>query len=58
MLEWVLNHYEEALVIVGAVVTCASTIVAITPSTKDDEILGKVVKFFEYFSVFNKRTKG
>jgi hypothetical protein len=45
------------LQIVGAVVTCASTIVALTPSTKDDEILGKVVKFFEYFSVFNKKTK-
>jgi hypothetical protein len=56
-MEWLVNNYGMLLQIVGAVVTCASTIVALTPSTKDDEILGKVVKFFEYFSVFNKKTK-
>ena len=39
---------------VGAVVVFASTIVKLTPTTKDDEILGKVINLLEKFSIFNK----
>lgn len=56
-MDWILSHYQEILFIVGSIVTTASAIVALTPSTKDDEILGKIVKFLEYFSIFNKKTK-
>jgi hypothetical protein len=56
-MNWIAEHYQEILFIIGSVVTTASAIVALTPSTKDDEILGKIVKFLEYFSIFNKKTK-
>ncbi len=56
-MEWIQTHYQEVLFIIGSIVSTASAIVALTPSTRDDEILGKIVKFLEYFSIFNKRTK-
>lgn len=52
----IIANLDKILIGVGALVTAASTIVALTPSTKDDEILGKIVKFIELFSVFNKKT--
>lgn len=53
---WITENYQQILFIVGSIVTTASSIVALTPSTKDDAILGKIVKFLEYFSIFNKKT--
>jgi hypothetical protein len=55
-MEWITAHYQDILFIIGSIVTTASAIVALTPSTKDDEFVGKIVKFLEYFSVFNKKT--
>ncbi len=56
-MEWIIEHKEEIFAAIGAVVTAASAIIALTPSTKDDAILGKIVKFISLFSIFNKRTK-
>lgn len=56
-MEWLINNYQDILAAIGAVVTAATAIVALTPSTRDDAILGKIVKVFELFSVVNKRTK-
>ena len=56
-MEWVAAHYNEILAAIGAVVTAASAIIALTPSTKDDEVLGKIMLLVEKFSIFNKRTK-
>jgi len=56
-MDYVLQHLNEILAAIGAVVTAASMIVALTPSTKDDEFIGKIVKFIEKFSVVAKRTK-
>lgn len=56
-MEWITQHYDEVLQIIGAVVSAATLIVALTPSTRDDEILGKIVAFIEKFSVMTKRTK-
>ncbi|MGE0190305.1 MAG: hypothetical protein AB7G80_09030 [Dongiaceae bacterium] len=55
-MNWLFEHYTEVLAAIGAVITAASMIVVLTPSTKDDEILGKVIRFLEMFSIFNKRT--
>jgi hypothetical protein len=55
-MEWITAHWQDVLFIIGSIVTTASAIVALTPSTKDDEILGKIVKFLELFSIFNKKT--
>lgn len=56
IVQTIIANLDKILIGVGALVTAASTIVALTPSTKDDEILGKIVKFIEVFSVFNKKT--
>ncbi len=49
----ILAHAPVAFQVVGALVTCASVIVKITPSQKDDAVLAKVIKFLDHFSVFN-----
>ena len=56
-MEYLSENYNGILAIIGAVVTLASTIVALTPSTKDDEIVGKIVEFISRFSVFNRKVK-
>ena len=54
-MDWITAHYQEIFAYVGILVTAATGIVALTPTTKDDEILGKIVKFIELFSVVNKK---
>lgn len=56
-MEFIAQHFNEILAAIGAVVTAASMIVALTPSTRDDEFLGKIVGVIEKFSVVAKRTK-
>jgi hypothetical protein len=56
-MNWIIENYENIFTAIGAIVTAASTVVVLTPSTKDDEILGKIVEFISRFSVFNRKTK-
>ena len=35
------NHYSDILAIIGGVVSIATIIVKLTPSSKDDEVLNK-----------------
>lgn len=56
-MDWLFSNYENIFAIIGAIVSVASMIVALTPSTSDDAFVGKVVAFLEKFSVFNKKTK-
>jgi len=56
-MDYVTQNYESILAVIGAVVTLASTIVALTPSTRDDAIVGKIVEFISKFSVFNRKVK-
>lgn len=55
MLEYITTHTETILAWIGAVVSCASIIVKLTPTTKDDSVLEKVVNFLDYFSVVNTK---
>ena len=48
-------HYNDLLAIIGCVVSVSTLIVKLTPNTRDDEILDKVVNFFEKFSVINTK---
>lgn len=50
-MEFITNHWNDILAVIGAVVSLATLIVGLTPTTKDDEILGKVVRFLDLFSV-------
>ena len=48
-------YLEKGLEIFGATVALASLIVKLTPSTKDDAILAKVVKVLDWLSIFNTK---
>lgn len=48
-------YLEKGLEIFGAAVALASLIVKLTPSTKDDAILAKVVKVLDLLSIFNTK---
>lgn len=54
-MEFITSHLDELFAIIGIIVTLATAIVAMTPTKKDDEILGKIVKFLDYFSVVNRK---
>ena len=56
-MDWIVQHFQDIMAAIGAVVSAASAIVALTPTTKDDEFLGKIVTFIEKFSVVSKRTE-
>lgn len=54
-MNWVVEHWADLLAIYGGVVAVATIIVRLTPSTKDNEILDKIIKFLDKFStVFTK----
>lgn len=49
------TYLETALEVFGAAVAFASVIVKLTPSVKDDQILAKVVKVFDWLSIVNTK---
>ena len=51
---WLNAHYKEILEIIGAIVALATLIVKLTPSTKDDSILDRIVKVLVMFSLVNR----
>lgn len=53
MIAWITEHWKDILAIIGGIVTVASLIVKLTPSTKDDAILAKIIKILAALSLFN-----
>ncbi|HSQ98092.1 MAG TPA: hypothetical protein VLL98_05255 [Rickettsiales bacterium] len=49
------NHYDELLAILGGIVSIATVIVKLTPTTKDDAILTKIINILEKFSLVNTK---
>jgi hypothetical protein len=49
------NHYDELLAILGCIVSIATVIVKLTPNTKDDAILTKIINLLEKFSLVNSK---
>ena len=49
------KYLEIGFEVFGAAVAFASVIVKLTPSTKDDAILAKVVKVLDFLSVVNTK---
>ena len=45
-----MEHWDDILAIYGGVVAICTVIVKLTPSTKDNEILGKIILFLDTFS--------
>ena len=55
MFEFIVNHVDDVFALIGAIVSCASIIVKLTPTTKDDSVLEKVINVLDYVSVFNTK---
>ena len=55
MFEVIINNVDSVFTIIGYVVSAATLIVKLTPTTKDDTVLEKVVNFLDYFSVVNTK---
>lgn len=56
MLDWIIEHWDDVLTIYGGIVAICTTIVKFTPSTKDDEIVGKIINFIDFFSTAFKKS--
>ena len=55
VISFIQNHYDELLAIIGGVVSIATIIVRLTPSTRDDEVLEKIINFLAKFSIINTK---
>ena len=51
MWNWIVTNWSYILSAFFGVVVVASIIVKLTPTTKDDSILGKVIAFIDHFSL-------
>lgn len=52
-MNWITQHYDEVLQIIGAVVALATLVVKLTPTQKDDAFLAKVIQILSVFSLCN-----
>lgn len=50
ILPFIQANWVNIVAVYGAVVALATLVVKLTPSTRDDEILGKVVRLLDNFS--------
>lgn len=50
-MQWVVENWEAILAAVTAVVTAASAIAALTPTPKDDAIVGKLYKVIDVLAL-------
>lgn len=53
IISFIQNHWDELLAIIGGIVSVASIIVKLTPTTKDDNVLNTIVNFLAKFSIVN-----
>ena len=54
-MSFILNNYVEILAAVGAFLSFATIVTKLTPTPKDDAILAKVKRAFEFFSINLKK---
>lgn len=52
-MEWIQTNGKDILAIIGGVVTVASLIVKLTPTSQDDKILAKIIKILSALSLCN-----
>ncbi len=51
IINWIRDNIGNICTIICSVILVSSVIVKITPSTKDNEVLGKIINFLDKFSV-------
>jgi hypothetical protein len=54
-MNWIINHWNDVLAVIGAAVALATVIVKLTPSQKDDTVLAKVVGVLNWLSTVNPK---
>lgn len=52
-MEWIQTNGKDILAIIGGVVSVTSIIVKLTPTPKDDRLLGRVIKVLSALSLCN-----
>lgn len=50
MIELIIKHWDDILAIYGGIVAVCTTLVKITPSTKDDSVVDRIIKVLDLFS--------
>lgn len=55
VLNWASEHWDDVLAIYGGVVAICTVIVKLTPNTKDNAILDKIVSIIDLFSTAFKK---
>ena len=55
IINFIQTHWDEILAIVGGIISTASIIVKLTPTTKDDKILKYIIGLLAKFSIFNTK---
>lgn len=50
MIAWISANWDSILSIYGGIVAICTTIVKVTPSTKDDTVWGNIIKVIDFFS--------
>tara|TARA_R100001163_G_C4909260_1_gene94313 strand:- start:278 stop:466 length:189 start_codon:yes stop_codon:yes gene_type:complete len=50
-INWILSHKGELIGILTGIVTVASAIAALTPTPKDDSIVGKLYKIVDMLAI-------
>ena len=53
IISFIQNHWDELLAIIGGIVSVASIIVKLTPTTKDDNVLNTIINFLAKLSIVN-----
>lgn len=53
LINWCTQHWQDVLAIIGGVVSVATLIVKLTPTQKDDAVLGKIIAVLSALSLVN-----
>lgn len=53
-MEFIITNWKDILLVATSIVTAASIIVKMTPSKKDDEVVGTIRKIIETLSMMKK----
>lgn len=51
IINWIIANIGSICTIICSVILVSSLIVKLTPSTKDNEVLGKIISFLDKFSI-------
>lgn len=53
MINWLFEHWDDVLAIIGGIVTVVSIIVKLTATEKDDTVWAKILKVLAALSLVN-----